>query len=207
MKKLLIASSLLLSSSVMASGFYVGGQVGASSTSMKYKNIATIPSPYYPNKITHDISKSGETGGVYAGYRIDFNDLFISGEIDYNINSSKIEVLNAQVTQEPAFGLYVLTGTAIGKNVDIYSRLGFSETEIKTEFIRDQTGVITKNNQKIHGVVLGLGMQYQFNNKLSIRLDYKYSMYKKYDFIYNNRERSFAPSIQLLTIGIQYAFI
>ncbi|MDP0589259.1 MAG: porin family protein [Candidatus Endonucleobacter bathymodioli] len=216
MKKTLTAFGLLLSSSVMATGFYGGGQVGTSSTSLK--NTYTV---HYNNPPTHTEKTNDSTGasgtayGIYGGYRFDFNNFFIASELDYNANTavstSCHHGIEMTYTQHPSLGINILAGLPIVDDLEIYGRIGYTQSSITAK--AKNSDVFDPISKKFSGIVLGLGAQHHFDDRLSIRLDYKYIMYKEVSatilddpLINMSYDCSVKPESHAFTIGAQYSF-
>jgi len=204
MKKLLVVSSLLLSSSVMATGFYAGGQLGVSSAHTKHTEVTTANSS--------ELGSIGMAYGVYTGYRFDLEDFFIGGELDYNFNTAESEnkagAEKNEFKQDGSIGLHFLAGVPIGESTDIYGRIGLVETKFEGQFTNTNSGATSKFDKTIQGTVLGIGMQHHLDEMLTVRLDYRYTMYDKYTV---SKANAFMGDTleninQSFTVGLQYTF-
>lgn len=207
MKKLLIASSLLLSGSVMASGFYAGGQLGAGSTNIKHTDDAMVKT---------DRGVEGMFYGAYIGYRYDFDEFFMAGELDYNFLTAKPEMtepatsVKEELSQDGTMGFHILAGLPIGESTDIYGRIGIVQTKFKAEYKAPAPVGDQSTDKTQQGTVFGIGMQHHFDEMLTVRLDYRYTMYKKYK-LSEDPSNSFnmhelEPSSQAFSVGLQYTF-
>ncbi|MDP0561251.1 MAG: outer membrane beta-barrel protein [Candidatus Endonucleobacter sp. (ex Gigantidas childressi)] len=217
MKKVLTAFSLLISSSAMATGFYAGGQLGASSVTFNniYSMYNSTPAPHYDKKNTSSAAK-GIICGIYGGYRYDFNNFFVASELDYNANTASIESTHyytkIKSVQNPSLAAHVLVGLPVGNNSEIYGRIGYTETVFKSE--PKGLNEVPAASQKLEGIILGLGTQHHFTDQLSIRLDYKYTKYQEVTTVISTDTNSSSykdkfsikPESHALTIGAQYTF-
>lgn len=201
----------------MATGFYTGGQLGISSVSFAntYSMYDPHPSAHY-TKYNDSAGSTGVVCGMYGGYRFDFRDFFISSELDYNANTATIKNshrnMGIEYKQSPSLGLHAIVGLGFGNSSEIYGRIGYTETVFKFE--PETADNLSQKSEKLKGVVCGLGVQSHLNDQISIRLDYKYTMYNKVtaEFLDSTNSTvykdkfSIKPEMHSLTLAAQYSF-
>ncbi len=196
MKKLLLASSLMVSSSVMAQGFYVGGQAGMVSLKAKQETTTTEA----------DFGTHGAGIGLFAGYRYDLDNFFIAAEADgfYSSAAGKLRVgsINQELKEGNSMGLSALAGIPIGGSTEVYGRLGLTKAKFEAEEITGSTK--TEYDESETGTVFGVGMQHQLDDRLGVRFDYRYIQYKEFKFLENSADYKITE--QVFSVGVQYSF-
>ncbi|MDP0561252.1 MAG: outer membrane beta-barrel protein [Candidatus Endonucleobacter sp. (ex Gigantidas childressi)] len=212
MKKVLTACGFLISSSAMATGFYAGGQLGVNSVKIDNSYTLSITNPHaFTDKSKDSIGATGISYGIYGGYRFDFNNFFVASELDYNANTAlaKYTVLLAAmaISQAPSLGFHFLAGLPIGKSSEVYGRIGYTETTFKNNLKTDHSFC---SSGKSKGTILGVGAQHHLGDNISIRFDYKYTMYQAMTAANSGpnttAEFSVKPESHSFTVGAQYAF-
>jgi outer membrane immunogenic protein len=191
-------------------GFYVGGNVGGawSAGDVNY----TVPpsltggAPDTPQgdaglaalagAHTH-VSASGFTGGVQAGYNLQFNNIVVGAEVDFNArslnNSSDQQALSGTLvpwvdtihtsiktdwllTARPRLGV-------AWNQVLLYVTGGLAVTQLKTfqsQFNTDNSATLTyaesvSNSETRAGWVVGGGLEYALSNHWSVKGEYLYT--------------------------------
>lgn len=232
MKKLLLASTLMLSGSAMAAGFYAGGLVGGVSHQFNTNeadpdNGAGVLGDGVPQKNSGGVQ--GFVFGVYGGYQFDLiNDFFVAAEIDASIDTShgKYESNRAtmtyrSLTPQHTIGLYALPGFHLSDKVDVYGRLGVAQTQFEYKAAYDVANEqqMSKKETDALATVIGLGMKYQFHDMLAFRFDYRYSMYAEFKAIEEDKApmdpvtgdsylgtNKVNASSQSFNVGVEYIF-
>lgn len=200
MKNVLVGLGLLVSGTVLADGFYAGGQLGLDMTKLERKfHQPTIYHDYNDNS-----NKSSMDGGIYLGYNMSLTDKFkIAVEADIFLGSQKHN--NTNMMFDDLFGttyrygvkgktgysynLSVLGAYVINDMFDVYGRLGISQTSIKMDLMYNpQVADITMGKNKTRnplGLVVGLGAEMKLDTihenleNMSVRADYRYIHYQK----------------------------
>ncbi|MDP0589257.1 MAG: porin family protein [Candidatus Endonucleobacter bathymodioli] len=214
MKKLLIASSLLLSSSVMATGFYAGGQLGA----IHGKSDSALSYPALPPNISGSSSSTDLTYGIFGGYRYDLDGFFIAGEIAIGDSKLKtedsmslrpaipVDITIERTQSKPSATINLLAGMPIAEYTEIYGRLGYTEAEFTSKVtagigsLPPETALDFVNKRL--GYIFGGGAQYHFDDQITMRLDYQYITYKDD----NNGLISHTSDNHIVSLGAQYNF-
>ncbi len=215
MKKLLIASSLLVSGSVMAEGFYVGGQAGMSADTSKVES-------YYSanNKVEHEnLGKNAFGGGVFAGYSMDLDGTSVALEVDYLLGDAKTEskktepagnTLETSLKRKDSYSVSALAGVSLTNDLTLYGRLGYTQSKFNVEQ-KLNTTVQYDDSKSVGGLTLGIGASYQLDQNLSVRADYRYVDYGKVKVDAKStagftKEFEADPSQQVFLVGVQYSF-
>lgn len=185
MKKIIAALALGATFPVMASGVYVGGQLGWSKfqadftdTSEKFKDNTFI-------------------GGAYVGYEFDMDQFFVAVEGDMNFGDAKAKMNTIEYKRGNLYGISGLIGMPVTQEFDIYGRVGWA----RTKFTVEGTSKATSNE---NGYSLGFGGRYHFAPQMAARLEYRYHGYSKFKFPGDNVDSE--NKEHMVTVGLQYMF-
>ena len=181
MKKIIAALALGAAFPVMASGVYVGGQLGWSSFTADVQG----GEKYTDNTFI---------GGAFVGYEFDMNQFFVAVEGDMNFGNAKASKNSVEYKRNNLYGISGLIGMPVNSEFDIYGRVGWARTEFETGS--------AKTNE--NGYTLGLGSRYNLNQQMAVRLDYRYNKYSKFKFSGSNVDNKNKEHI--VTVGLQYMF-
>ena len=196
MRTWLVPLGLMLSTSVLANGFYAGGQLGTASTTLEETS----------SSHSQDLGNSGVTYGLFGGYRMNHDQGFLAIEADYNMGdikaSQKVGAAKREGIRQDSYGLYLLVGSALTDKSDIYGRIGAVKGSFEAKESDGTTSV--KYDADETGLALGLGTSYAFDEQLSLRLDYRYIKYKEFTFVKDGWE--YNATDQHFTVGLQFAF-
>ena len=187
MKKLIVALALGATFPVMASGVYVGGQIGWSKFQADIQ--ATPVEKYKDNTFI---------GGAYLGYEFDMDQFFVAVEGDMNFGSAKGKVDTVEYKRGNLYGISGLIGMPITPEFDLYGRAGWARTKFTYE---DPS---SKYTSKENGYSLGVGGRYHFAPQMAARLEYRYNGYSKFKF--DNTPNDNKNKEHMITVGLQYMF-
>lgn len=225
MKKLVMAAAALALSAGTAtaqdaaydwSGAYIGAQVGYGwSGSDAWLRLNSANLHYFP------LEPKGALGGLYAGYNHQFvNKAVLGAEID--IAASDI---NADATL-----LYDLAGVVVPNNVAtaklkwsgaLRGRVGYAFDRIlpyatagivfgRYEVIPDYAYTPPLPGEKTHvGWTIGAGVEYALTEKLTTRIDYRYSDFGSMTYAtpgFPNNDTRVDLKTQDIRLGIAYKF-
>lgn len=218
MKKLLIASSLLVSGSVMAQGFYMGGAAGLSAdTAQVTTSVAAKVKAEVEN-----LGKNSMAGGVYGGYAMDMDGITLALEVDYLLGNSEKQhkstdssasqavVTEVQVKRKDSYSASLIGALPVTPDMALYGRVGYTRAKFEVEQNVGST-VHYDDSDKAGGLTLGFGASYKLDQNLSLRADYRYVNYGKV----NIEAKSTAPTMnkfeadssqQVFLVGVQYSF-
>ncbi|WP_263081692.1 porin family protein [Endozoicomonas sp. Mp262] len=215
MKKLLLASSLMVSSSVMAQGFYVGGTAGMSADSSKAEIYtgANVKTEY------ENFGQNAFNGGLYGGYTFDLDGFSLGLEVDYLLGSSEIKekttasgatTFELQLKRKDSYSASLLGALPVTNDLTLYGRLGYTQGKFELEQVA--AGVTQyDDSDKAGGLTLGIGATYKLDQNLSVRADYRYVDYGKIEIDaksgigFTNKFEA-DPSQQVFLVGVQYSF-
>ena len=196
MKFWLAPLALVISTSALANGFYVGGSAG----------VSTITTEESGSDLTIDYGRTGAIGKLYGGYRFNLPDYFVSVEGDLTFGDVKgrfkLDNLERTITRKDVYTLSVLGGVPLSNHTEIYGRLGYAKTTFDA---KESLGALSASySEKESGWVLGVGTQHKLNDHLSLRLDYRYTKYDKFKFVSDGYE--YENTDQHYTVGVTYSF-
>jgi outer membrane immunogenic protein len=172
MKKFLFASALCLAAAPALaqdaetfSGFYVGAQTGWQGDRAKIPDDTT----------NQNVSNDGWQYGAQAGYDMRLGGAVVgiegmisgsSGTGSTTDTAGNVYKLNAGTT----FGFSARAGFLVSDPVLLYGRLGY--TWASYNYVFNDT---VENSYDQDGLLVGLGVEYQFSDNISARLEWNYS--------------------------------
>ncbi|MGL5720298.1 MAG: outer membrane protein [Alphaproteobacteria bacterium] len=150
-------------------GWYAGGKVGHSSSSMFQQYAAAAGS---------DVSVPGITGGVFAGWgkEIGTSGLYGGVELAYLLSNDtykKASTVKKGNTLELAFRL----GVVKSENILLYAKAGYVNS--KFEVTPSAAPALKKLSKSMNGVLVGAGIDTALSKHVILGMDYTYSMYGK----------------------------
>ncbi|MGL4371923.1 MAG: outer membrane protein [Alphaproteobacteria bacterium] len=151
-------------------GWYAGGNVGHSSSSMFQQ---------YDAAAGADVSVPGITGGVFAGWgkEIGTSGLYGGVELAYLLSNDtykKASTVKKGNTLELAFRL----GVVKSENVLLYAKAGYVST--KFEVTPSYAPIpLKKLSKSMNGVLVGAGIDTALSKHVILGMDYTYAMYGK----------------------------
>ena len=168
-------------------GFYVGAQLGGVQGNDKAQVlIGGVPIAGFGQSY----SATAVTGGVYAGYNWQFNNIVLGLEADVNLSG-----LNKSVTRIGALPLFAGDSVRVKQDVDasLVAKLGYSfgngliyllggatYANFETRYnLAGTLGVTQSNSDGRMGWTIGAGAAYRFTPNWSARLEYRYSDFGK----------------------------
>ena len=190
MKKLIAALALGATFPVMASGVYVGGQLGWSN----FKAETSAPNE------SQEFKDNTFMGGAYVGYELDMNQFFVAIEGDMNFGDAKKKKSNDEYKRGSIYGVSGLIGMPLTPEFDLYGRAGWARTEFK------YTAPEGDAKSKRSGYSLGVGGRYHFAPQMAARLEYRYHGYSKFDMSNSAGKWENENKDHMVTVGLQYMF-
>lgn len=189
-KKTLLVGAIALAASgaALADGFYVGGDLGA--TSFMVKDQINQSSSGFSSSV--DTGKLGGNIGLLGGYAWVFpNQFFLGAEAFAQATSAKINFNaagggssdDADVKLRYVYGLRVLPGYALTPDTNVYGIVGYARANVKFDGSAGTvSGSTTKN---FNGYQLGLGSMTNINKNVALRGDVIYTGYQSKTFTAN----------------------
>jgi len=182
-KKLLIASAILATSSTIAvaSGApYMGASVGVVTTTAPYSSFRGVP-------LT-----------INAGYgAMVSQSIYLAGEVFGVVGTSTV-TNNNQLGWSPrttyGYGLSFIPGIMVSDHTMTYARLGV----VKSRFSNSGSGIFKNVSSTETGTQVGLGMQTSLTQNWDLRGEYDYTKYKN--------TKSSSPQSDAFNIGFIYKF-
>lgn len=189
MKKLIAVLALGATFPVMASGVYVGGQLGWSKFTAEATEPGGTPTKFKDNSFI---------GGAYVGYEFDMEQFFVAIEGDMNFGDAKKKIDADEYKRGNVYGISGLIGMPITPEFDLYGRAGWARTKFT---VTDNAGKFTSNE---NGYSIGVGGRYHFAPQMAARIEYRYHGYSTFKFdntTWDNKNKE-----HVMTVGLQYMF-
>ena len=159
-------------------GPFVGAQLGWQSEQMD-----DLDSSF--GVVPVDESQESVTGGLFAGYDKTVNDRFVIGAeagLDFASDDeveSSIGGINYATDPKHSFDLTARGGYLVSPETLLYLRGGYTHARLRTT-ITDSAG--TESSSSGHdGWLLGAGAERQVNDRVSARIEYRYSDFSEDD--------------------------
>ncbi len=201
---LAIATSLIGSAQAAP---YVGFLFGYADTKVK-SNITS------PSAVRGDASMNGWNGGLLVGYRHKFNfDQFnLAAEANFMAYDNSIGWHNVgpyalKAEQSYSFGIDLLPGFYIAKNVNLYGIVGYANGNFR--FRNNGAGITADSFNKrrsLSGLDVGAGMNVTLANNFALNLNYKYYNYNSTTITQGNLKEKDSPTTNQFNVGVIYYF-
>ncbi|WP_019593530.1 outer membrane protein [Thioalkalivibrio sp. ALM2T] len=154
-------------------GAYVGGQLGWASYDTDYDE--------GDGDGISGISASGFTGGAMAGFgTVLDNGLYLGGEVDFQSEDADLTVRleDAELGQDIkySYGLTGRIGHVVNDQVLFYGLAGYQYARTDTRLSEDGDQ-LARFKDNINGGRLGLGVEYQMDNRMFLRAEYSYTFF------------------------------
>ena len=234
MKKIILATLLIASSSAFADGKinwtgpYVGGSVGYGWGEQKFKdvNFADVVTKPGSEVVTNSKpSLDSAFGGLNAGYNFLVNDKtligaevnVVGGSFDANYQSidhgfgqdfTAQSKMNWMATVKAKAGIFV--GDTL---VHINGGIAFADEEMKIDSLFSGTHYNTSDSQKRTGWVVGLGAEQAIYSNLTAKIDYQHIDFGDENFTINNVDPGLSKigvkgsdKFDMLSVGLNYHF-
>lgn len=185
-----ITAILLLCASLpaSASGLYAGAQIG---TSIIKGDLASINTANKVNFFSY---------GAFAGYQLDLSSFFVAAEADFIWHESSMKSKHPEYEKHDILGISGILGAPVTQRIDVYGRIGQVRSQFK---LRDTTNSVSFSQNK-NGVSAGLGGRLHFDEKVSVRVDYRYNRFDQPRFSGYTTDKK--AKEHLLNVGLQYQF-
>ena len=153
-------------------GLYVGVQAGWNRAEVADRTIDAQP-------IDAEVSRDSLVLGGYAGYNYKINDRIVIGaEAGFSIASDdkvRAQSSGTSLTVDPRynFDLTARAGYLVNDKTLAYVRGGYANTRVRTTLISDDS--TTRASDNLDGWLVGGGVERSFTDKISARLEYRYT--------------------------------
>ncbi len=153
-------------------GPYVGVQAGWNRAEVADRTIDGQP-------IDAEVSRDALVLGGYAGYNYKINDRIVigaeagfSGAVDDEVRAQSS---GASLTVDPrySFDLTARAGYLVNDKTLAYVRGGYANTRVRTTLVSD--GATTRASDNLDGWLVGGGVERTLTDKISARLEYRYT--------------------------------
>lgn len=153
-------------------GPYVGVQAGWNRAEVADRTIDAQP-------IDAEVSRDALVLGGYAGYNYRINDRFVigaeagfSGAFDDDVRAQSA---GGSVTIDPrySFDLTARAGYLVNDKTLAYVRGGYANARVRTTLVSDDS--TTRASDNLDGWLVGGGVERSLTDKISARLEYRYT--------------------------------
>jgi opacity protein-like surface antigen len=206
-KKMVIASAILLTSSTAVFADvvvpYVGAELGYDSGRWKIKDVTGY---------SQTASAYGAIGGLFVGLGWMVDRLYLGGELFGSANSAQTNTRQVNTSTVPAnvimrsrytWGASVIPGFRFNSAALLYFRL----SALRTRFAFHQTVVPAGSGSNLSltnvtGGQAGIGLQGDWGNHWGARVEYDYTKYKTFSTFRN----SITARDNIVKVGLLYNF-
>ncbi len=203
------------------SGPYAGVQIGYGLTNSTLTGLHRDQGlgPFYYNV---DFADHGFTPGVFAGYGINWRNLYMAVELDGEINSMRWEHIRDTaggggrdfwVEVKETMGISGKLGYILDNGTLLYVRGGGVRTEFSNHYEKGNNRSNDIDREvSLSGLRLGIGAEVPITELAFLRLDYSHTVYEPYEIVTNhgngaNRDEiTFDTTTDLVRLGIGTRF-
>ena len=217
-----IFAALFFCEATFAQGFYFGGGGGY----LRLSDHTLTPGvTAQGGLLSQDKPLYGEgySATVFVGYQLDLSKLFalaIEGHVNYTDASAKVEFLSPATSQTAgqrlrgSYDIELLPSIKITPESRIFGVIGWSKTRVKSynTIFTDINGVRNTTQSSIdyryvNGFVVGGGVSTQTSKHFSIRAEYLFKRYRKFQFNDAIAQTNIAerPEVFLLNLSVAYS--
>lgn len=191
------------------SGFYAGGQVGHGA--IQSDNSGPRPTDA-AREFTLSATRSGQgfSGSVIAGYGFQWGNLYFSPEVELGVSSASWDIERNptgriySVEKSESLSAMLRLGYVVNDSTLIYGRAGVSNAKFKTSY--DYRGESVDQDDTLHGVRLGAGVEFELRDNFHVRFDYTQTDYDSHKVDYGRGVDDFDTSENLFQVGLTYQF-
>ncbi len=191
------------------SGAYFGLQLGHGT--LQSDNAGPRPNANNTNFILNTTrAGQGFTGGVFAGYGIQANGLYIGGEAEAELSSANWNIERSpegrvySIDKKNTYGTALRLGYVLNDNVLIYMRGGPVRSEFDVDY--QTTGTTAFDSPTLDGIRFGAGIEFAIGEKTHARLDFTQTDYDPSSITYGSSTDSFDTSERVFRIGLTRKF-
>ncbi|ADC72824.1 OmpA domain protein transmembrane region-containing protein [Thioalkalivibrio sp. K90mix] len=202
-----VFSLLAMAGSAQASPFhgsYVGGQLGWVGYDIDYREA--------DDGGISGLSASGLTGGVMTGWgTVLDNGLYLGVEFDAQTEDAdltvRIDDAELGVDSKYSYGITGRLGTTVNDSVLLYGLAGYQRSRFDYRLTETDEDLSLRFKDSINGARIGVGVEYQLDNRLFMRAEYSYTFYESERYrIEDEFTLRFDPDAQRFTLGLGYRF-
>jgi outer membrane immunogenic protein len=225
LKKLSIATAMLVASSTVAfaatSGPYLGANIGVNSSKSTLSNSTSTTTPRTSSSNAMDLGSRGALAGVFGGYGVMVNqNVYLGGEAFANYANSESDLkanysdatTNANgkysLRQKYSYGLSFIPGFMVSEHTMAYGRAGIVQTRFENKASMSGSadiipfGTSRSVNKVATGGQLGAGLQTDLMPNVALRGEYVYTAYRSF----NGIGGKIKPSTDQVNLGLVYKF-
>lgn len=197
---------LALTGTAQASPFhgpYVGGQLGWVGYELDYRA---------DDSRISGLSTSGLTGGVMTGWGTVLNNgLYLGVEFDAQSEDAdltvRIDDAELGVDSKYSYGITGRLGTTVNDSVLLYGLAGYQRTRFDYRLTETEEDMSLRFKDSTNGARIGVGVEYQMDNRLFMRAEYSYTFYESERYrIEDEFTLRLDPDAQRFMLGLGYRF-
>ncbi|WP_019568453.1 outer membrane protein [Thioalkalivibrio sp. ALMg13-2] len=185
-------------------GSYIGGQLGWVGYDIDYRD------PTSDGRIS-GLSASGFTGGVMTGWgTVLDNGLYLGLELDAQNEDADLTVTIDEeelgVDSKYSYGITGRLGTTVNDNVLFYGLAGYQRSRLDYRLTDTDEDISIRFKDSINGARLGVGVEYQMDNRLFMRAEYSYTLFESERYHIEGETLHFDPDASRFMVGLGYRF-
>src|SRR5688572_30719493 len=159
MKRLAILAMIaagLAAAPALAQNWYIGAGAGSGNLDATGQDLTGIPNAQLKDNATTYTARLGYRFSPYGAFELGYYDL---GKYEFS-GGSGAEIVTGSAKAK-SYGISIVGMVPLGRNVELYSRLGYEESEIK---VNANLGQVATGNAstKESGATYGLGARFLF---------------------------------------------
>ncbi|WP_018951846.1 outer membrane protein [Thioalkalivibrio sp. AKL12] len=185
-------------------GSYIGGQLGWVGYDIDYREGG--------DGGISGLSASGLTGGVMTGWgTVLDNGLYLGVEFDAQTEDAdltvRIDDAELGIDSKYSYGITGRLGTTVNDNVLFYGLAGYQRSRLDYRLTETDEDMSIRFKDNLNGARLGLGVEYQMDNRLFMRAEYSYTFYSSERYrIEDEVVLRFDPDASRFMVGLGYRF-
>lgn len=157
-----------------------------------------------------ELKLKGANGGIRAGYRWQFDKWVVGPELGFEFGDIKGDTrgtiasvagdISAESKIKNVVALRLKTGYAVAPDMLVYGIAGIGYADI------DYTVGGQTEGYKKSGYILGLGVEKQINERVSLTGEYEFADFGKKDLGYGSVDSEATPKYSNIKVGVNYRF-
>ncbi len=168
-------------------GLYAGAHLGHGTLGTELTGTHDIGDTPGDFPFTGDFANTGFTGGVFAGYGLTFNQIYVGLELEaeaanlgwyHDRDTSGSGGRDFSVEKRGSHGASLRVGYVLDNGALLYARIGEVQTRFNTQYHRgSNTNNWVDRSDTLSGTRVGIGAEIPVSSSVFVRMDYSYTHY------------------------------